>query len=72
MALVSLVEYVLAPFRKAFVVLDVFQLFTPDATGVDEDAGFGEHLVQVLQRLDLLPNELSAEFCDLFSEIGHV
>jgi len=72
MALVGLVEHILTAFGKALVVPDVVQLFAPYATGVDEDAGLGEHLVKVLQGVDLLANELPSEFCNLLSEIGHV
>lgn len=46
MAVVGLVEDILPPFGKAFGVLHICQRFTADATGIDEDAGFGEHLVQ--------------------------
>ena len=72
MALVSLVEDVLTPFRKALVVLDILQFFTPNATGIDEDAGLGEHSVQVFQGVDLLANELPSKLSDLLSKVGHV
>lgn len=72
MALVGLVEDILTSFREALVVLDILQLFAANATGVDKDAGFREHLVQVSQGVDLPADELPSEFCDLFPEIGHV
>ena len=72
MAVVRVVEYILTTFREASVILDIFQCLTPDATGIDEKAGLGEHAVQLFQRVDPFPNELPSQRGDLFPQVGHV
>lgn len=72
MAVVRVVENILAAFREASVIADIFQCLTPDATGIDEKAGLGEHAVQLFQRVDPFPDELPTQGCNLFPQVGHV
>lgn len=72
MAVVRVVEHILAAFREASVIADILQRLTPDATGIDEKAGLGEHAVQLFQRADSFPNELPSQRGDLFPQVGHV
>lgn len=71
-ALVSVVENILASFLETFLILHITEELAPYPGSIDKNTGLGEHLVQLLEGFNALANKVATQGDDLFFEIWHV